>query len=214
MNHRTRMDWLFFFCVLRRLKGLENIKIILKRSLRNVWGPGWAMQFALFIFLNRKWESDCFEMTKFVDYYKSTGNKVWILLFPEGTDFTANTKRKSDAFATQNNLQIYQNLLVPRYKGLLHLYDDMKERNMMDSIFDVTVAYDRPIENESELAFKGKFPSHINFYIDVIDNLNDVSLSEAWLYERWEMKESMLDRSLYNLIKNCQIKLSLKIFFI
>jgi lysocardiolipin and lysophospholipid acyltransferase len=41
MNHRTRMDWLFFFCVLSRLKGLDNIKIILKRSLRSVPGPGW-----------------------------------------------------------------------------------------------------------------------------------------------------------------------------
>jgi lysocardiolipin and lysophospholipid acyltransferase len=40
MNHRTRLDWLFFFCVLRRLEGLKNIKIILKRDLRNIPGPG------------------------------------------------------------------------------------------------------------------------------------------------------------------------------
>jgi lysocardiolipin and lysophospholipid acyltransferase len=154
------------------------------------------MQFGLFIFLNRKWESDSIEMTNFIDYYKKIDKNVWILLFPEGTDFTANTKNKSDTFAKKNNLKIYENLLVPRHRGLIHLYDNMKERKMMDSIFDVTVAYDRPIENEIELLFKGKFPKYINFYIDVVNN---EILSEEWLYKRWELKESMIKRFLLSL---------------
>lgn len=40
MNHRTRLDWLFYFCVLYRINGLSSIKVILKQGLRKIPGPG------------------------------------------------------------------------------------------------------------------------------------------------------------------------------
>ncbi len=40
MNHRTRLDWLFYFCVLYRYHGLNEIKIILKDSLKKIPGAG------------------------------------------------------------------------------------------------------------------------------------------------------------------------------
>lgn len=40
MNHRTRLDWLFYFCVLLRLNALSRIKIILKHGLKKIPGPG------------------------------------------------------------------------------------------------------------------------------------------------------------------------------
>lgn len=40
MNHRTRMDWLFYFCILYRLNQLTSIKIILKDVLKKIPGPG------------------------------------------------------------------------------------------------------------------------------------------------------------------------------
>jgi len=36
MNHRTRFDWMFLWCYLVRMGDLQNIKIVLKESLRNV----------------------------------------------------------------------------------------------------------------------------------------------------------------------------------
>jgi hypothetical protein len=36
------------------------------------------MQFALFIFLNRKWDSDSVEISKFIDYYKTVGKNFWV----------------------------------------------------------------------------------------------------------------------------------------
>ena len=186
MNHRTRLDWLFFFCVLRRLKGLDNIKIILKRDLRGIPGPGWAMQFAFYIFLNRKWETDCVEITNFIDYYKQIGKTVWLLLFPEGTNLTAQTRQKSADFAALNHLSTYENLLVPRNKGFMHLFNQMN----VDSILDVTIWYDKPIESELEF-LKGNFPTKINFYLDTV-NSNLEKVDEEWLYKRWQLKDSML----------------------
>ncbi len=40
MNHRTRLDWLFYFCILYRLNALSKIKIILKDVLKKIPGPG------------------------------------------------------------------------------------------------------------------------------------------------------------------------------
>ena len=70
MNHRTRLDWLFYFCILYRYKALSKIKIILKDGLKKIPGPGWAMQTALFIFIKRHWQTDRELLTKFIEYYK------------------------------------------------------------------------------------------------------------------------------------------------
>ena len=80
MNHRTRLDWLFYFCILDRLKSLTNIKIILKNGLKNIPGPGWAMQTALFIFIKRKWESDQLILTNFLNYFKNIQKKTMVSL--------------------------------------------------------------------------------------------------------------------------------------
>ena len=45
MNHRTRLDWLYFFCVLaRQPSGIMTEKIILKAPLKHIPGPGQLSQ--------------------------------------------------------------------------------------------------------------------------------------------------------------------------
>ena len=83
MNHRTRLDWLFYFCILYRLNALSNIKIILKDGLKKIPGAGWAMQTALFIFIKRKWEVDKGIFTKFINYYKQIEKRAYVSLFTE-----------------------------------------------------------------------------------------------------------------------------------
>ena len=78
MNHRTRLDWLFYFCILYRNNALTKIKIILKDGLKKIPGPGWAMQTALFIFIKRQWQTDREILTKFIDYYKTIGKNVFV----------------------------------------------------------------------------------------------------------------------------------------
>ena len=78
MNHRTRLDWLFYFCILYRNNALTKIKIILKDGLKKIPGPGWAMQTALFIFIKRQWQTDKEILTKFIDYYKTIGKNVFV----------------------------------------------------------------------------------------------------------------------------------------
>lgn len=50
MNHRTRLDWLFYFCILYRLNALSQIKIILKDSLKRIPGPGYLLFYLMSFF--------------------------------------------------------------------------------------------------------------------------------------------------------------------
>lgn len=193
MNHRTRLDWLFYFCVLYRLDSLKNIKIILKNDLRKIIGPSWAMQFGLFIFLNRKWELDRTIITKFIKYYKTIDEKVLVLLFPEGTNLTKNTIKKSNEYAAANNLDFFQNVLHPRNTGFTHLVKEMSTNNIYDSIQDITIAYSNNIP-ENELDFlNGAFPKQIHFYLDYYPCSTKI-LNDNWLLERWKLKESLLEK--------------------
>jgi len=179
MNHRTRLDWLFYFCVLYRMNALSNIKIILKDGLKKIAGPSWAMQTALFIFLKRKWDADKVILKRFLDYYKQIHKNVIILIFPEGTNLTAETKKRSDTFATNNNLEKFDYVLHPRTTGFNYIVKTMRENDTLDCIQDVTVAYHGGKVPESEFEFlKGNLPKEIHFYIDKFE-LNSVLKEEA-----------------------------------
>ena len=78
MNHRTRLDWMFYFCVLYRMPNaaLTSIKIILKAGFEKIPGLGWAMQLALFIFIKRKWEQDSLHLSMFVKYFHKIQKRI------------------------------------------------------------------------------------------------------------------------------------------
>ncbi len=81
LNHRTRLDWLFYFSVLNKMNGLNRIKIILKDGfLKNLTGPSWGMQHGMFIFIKRQWNRDQFILKKFIDFYKSIEQNVLVRL--------------------------------------------------------------------------------------------------------------------------------------
>jgi hypothetical protein len=71
----------------------------------------------------------------------------------------------------------------------------MNNNKSLDCVHDVTVAYKGAIP-ENELRFlNGKLPTEIHFYIDKFST-SEVSQPgiEAWLNERWLVKEDFLQR--------------------
>ena len=47
MNHRTRLDWMYFWSVLLRQSGVFREKIILKSSLKSIPGAGLILNHVL-----------------------------------------------------------------------------------------------------------------------------------------------------------------------
>ena len=84
-----------------------------------------------------------------------------LILFPEGTNLNSKTRARSDAFAKKNNRHVYHNVLHPRTTGFVHVTKGMAERDMLDAVYDVTLAYpDNKPETEMSL-LKGQMPSKV-----------------------------------------------------
>ncbi|XP_077197119.1 lysocardiolipin acyltransferase 1 isoform X1 [Paroedura picta] len=195
MNHRTRMDWMFLWNCLLRYSYLRLEKICLKSSLKGIPGFGWAMQVAAFIFIQRKWDEDKNHFENMLDYFCDIREPLQLLIFPEGTDLTENTKARSNQFAEKNGLQKYEYVLHPRTTGFTFIVDRLRDGNNLDAIHDITVAYPQNIPQTEKHLLYGNFPKEIHFHVRryPVEAL-PVSREELqlWCQKRWEEKEERL----------------------
>lgn len=204
MNHRTRMDWMFLWNCLMRYSYLRVEKICLKASLKSVPGFGWAMQAAAYIFIHRKWKDDKSHFENVIDYFCDIREPLQLLIFPEGTDLTENSKARSNDFAEKNGLKKYEYVLHPRTTGFTFVVDRLREGKNLDAVHDITVAYPHNIPQTERHLLCGNFPKEIHFHVHryPIDTLptskEDLQL---WCHKRWEEKEERL-RSFYQGEKN------------
>ncbi|XP_044145380.1 lysocardiolipin acyltransferase 1 isoform X1 [Bufo gargarizans] len=195
MNHRTRLDWMFLWNCLLRYSYLRLEKICLKSSLKAVPGFGWAMQVAAFIFIRRKWEEDKSHFEAMLDYFCDIKEPLQLLIFPEGTDLTENTKARSHEFAEKNALEKYEYVLHPRTTGFTFIVHRLREGNNLDAIHDITVAYPHNIPQTEKHILNGNFPKEIHFHVcrypvsSLPASKEDLQL---WCQERWKEKEERL----------------------
>ncbi|CEF63402.1 Lysocardiolipin acyltransferase 1 [Strongyloides ratti] len=198
MNHRTRLDWLFFWNVLYRMDPilLTTEKIILKFFLKLIPGAGYSMCCNAFIFLKRTFLKDQASIDTILTYYRDTQNPYQILLFPEGTDKDDLGVARSNAYAEKFGLEKYEYVLHPRTTGFIHIVKKLRELNYIDFIYDVTVGYaDKIVQGEDDIVKLGVFPKNIHFNVQKI-SIEDIGESdeeiEKWLKVKWEEKEKKL----------------------
>ncbi|TKR61056.1 hypothetical protein L596_028221 [Steinernema carpocapsae] len=200
MNHRTRLDWMYLWSALYRMNPwlITTSKISLKEQLKSLPGAGFGMAASMFIFLQRNAEEDKQRLSQAIDYYIGVFGNYQILLFPEGTDKSPWTTKKSEEFAKKNGFRTLKQVIYPRTAGFLHLLEKMRQENYVSCIYDVTVAYPSNIvQSEVDLVLKGEAPRDVHFDFRKIDIAN-VPKSESelnkWLNEIWMAKDERLDR--------------------
>ncbi|XP_030627512.1 lysocardiolipin acyltransferase 1 [Chanos chanos] len=197
MNHRTRLDWMFLWCCLLRYSYLRLEKICLKAALKAVPGFGWAMQVASFIFIQRRWEEDRGHMASMLKYFCDIKEPLQLLIFPEGTDLTENTRAKSDVFAEKNGLPKYEYVLHPRTTGFTFIVDTLRKGENLDAVHDITVAYPQNIPQTERHLILGLFPREIHFHVRRFPAASlptRADLLQGWCQERWAEKEERLRR--------------------
>ncbi|CAG9531630.1 unnamed protein product [Cercopithifilaria johnstoni] len=198
MNHRTCLDWLFFWNALIRIDPwlLTSQKISLKAIVRHLPGAGWAMALNAYLFLTRRLENDLAHIEEMIDYYANSRHAYQLLLFPEGTDKDYRATEKSRKFALKQGLVHYSYVLHPRTTGFTVILKKMRQVGYIKNIYDVTVAYaDAIVQSEFELFSNGSCPKSIHFHVSKIDvdslSEND-ELIALWLTNRWKTKEEKL----------------------
>ncbi|PWY97924.1 acyltransferase-domain-containing protein [Testicularia cyperi] len=166
-NHQVYTDWLYLWCLAYYADTADSILIILKNSLKWIPIVGWGMQFFRFIFLARNWASDQAPLAKHLGAIasdnhssaaasnnanssgngnstkpsNSTAKKLLLLIFPEGTLVSPNTRPISAKFADKMGIKDMENVLLPRSTGLHFCLRTLAKE--MDDLWlvDFTVGY-------------------------------------------------------------------------
>lgn len=208
-NHISTIDWelvlIFFY-----YSGIYDYNMVGKNTLKFFPGCGFIFMIDNHIKLKRNWEEDKDSFSRQINKI----NKGIIFIFPEGTRFEVDKHQDGQQFSLNNNLPIYNNLLVPKSKGFWRIFNELKQQNKLGKIFDLTIIFEN---------LKGK-----NAYLDDISKkgLGDVFIInreiehptkyldnddfKKWLLKEWKTKDLLMDN--YNKINYQKLELKNNLF--
>ena len=213
-NHQIYTDW-WYVWLLGWVEGKGRyLKIILKDSLSRIPIFGWGMQFFEFIFLKRKWESDRETFLKNLSRAKKDGLPLWLLIFPEGTNITADTKGRCLEYAKKHDITgVPEFVLLPRSLGLFTCLSELQDFQDLHLI-DLTMGFsgvstqDTPqyVYPLGDIFLKGRGPSKVHLHVqshklDAIpgfragDDESSVSRHEQfshWLRQEFLIKDRLM----------------------
>lgn len=154
------------------------------------------MQLSAYLFITRHWEKDQVRLSRCLDYFLSLKSRVQLFIFPEGTDLTPNSKKRSDEYAAKNGLPEYNYVLHPKTTGFSYLAQQLLHTEYLDAVYDMTIAYPDVVPQSELDLLKGNMPREVHFLIEKIlpESIpkDDTNL-RVWLQRRWERKEKTLE---------------------
>ena len=149
-NHQVYTEWLYLWWIAYTSRMHGHIFIILKESLKYVPFLGPGMMFYGFIFMTRKWLADKPRLEHRLNKLKSRHegpmsgsiglDPMWLLIFPEGTNLSANTRKSSVKWAEKQGIPDMKHQLLPRSTGLFFCLQQLK--GTIDWVYDCTIAYE------------------------------------------------------------------------
>ncbi|KAF4121914.1 1-acyl-sn-glycerol-3-phosphate acyltransferase [Geosmithia morbida] len=213
-NHQIYTDWLYLWWVAyANNPGMHgHIYIILKESLKHIPIGGWGMRFFGFIWMSRRMDVDqprlAYRLQKLRQKRtaasgRSFFNPMWLLLFPEGTTLSQNSRNKSASWAKKKGLRDPEHALLPRSTGMYFCLKELK--GSVDYVYDCTVAYEgvprgkfgEDLYGLITTYFQGRTPKSANMYwrrfrVEDIP-LDDQETFDEWLREEWYKKDAFLE---------------------
>ncbi|CEP18578.1 hypothetical protein [Parasitella parasitica] len=188
-NHQIYADWIYIWFLAYLSKAHGALKIMLKHSLSQV--PIYGI----------KLEHDKDNIVNNLETAKKRGRPLWLVLFPEGTVISDDTRQKSKNFAAKLHMDDYKFTLLPRTTGLL-----LCKHTLGDSVewlYDLTVGYPgiEPGQNPEDVMTmkrifcEGNGPHEIHIHMRryrLKDLPTDTEHFTRWLLDRWTEKDKRL----------------------
>ncbi|CAN6459829.1 unnamed protein product [Victoria cruziana] len=191
-NHRTEVDWMYLWNFAIRKGRLGYIKYILKSSLMKLPIFGWGFHILDFIPVERKWENDERLIRQMLSAFIDPHDPLWLVVFPEGTDYTEQKCLRSQKFAKENGFPILKHVLLPKTKGFTTCLEVL--RNSLDAVYDVTIAYKPRCPTFLDNVF-GIDPSEVHIHVCRVP-LPEIPLLEpeavSWLINTYQQKDNLL----------------------
>lgn len=149
-NHQIYIEWSYLWWVAYTSKMHGHIYILLKESLKYIPIIGPGMIFYGFIFLARNWTKDKPRMQHRLKKLSErhggplSGSQsldpMWLLIFPEGTNLSPDTKQQSQKWADKQGIKNPEHVLLPRSTGLQYCLQELA--GTVDWLYDCTIAYE------------------------------------------------------------------------
>lgn len=191
-NHRTEVDWMYLWDLALRKGCVGSIRYILKSSLMKLPVFGWVFHIMEFIPVERRWEADALKLRQILYTYKDPEDPLWLVVFPEGTDFTEQKCIRSKKYASENGLPILNNVLLPKTKGFYACLEEL--RGSLDAVYDITIGYKHHCPTFLDNAF-GVDPAEVHMHVRCIA-IMDIPESEneaaSWLMDTFCDKDKLL----------------------
>lgn len=193
MNHSYDVDWLIGWILCERVQVLGNCKAYAKKSIQYIPTIGWAWKFAESIFLERNWDKDKEVIGRQIRELANYPDSMWLLLYPEGTRFTAKKLEASQKFAREKGLPVLKYHLTPRTKGFTASIPTVRDK--LHAVYDVQMAFKSsdPVEPTiTNLLFGNGVQGHMYMRRIPIDEVPDDDEGAAeWLHKLFQAKDRM-----------------------
>jgi 1-acyl-sn-glycerol-3-phosphate acyltransferase len=217
-NHQIYTDWLYLWWIAytNTPPTHGHIYIILKESLKYIPLIGPGMMFYGFIFMARKWAKDQDRLRHRLQKLNSQHSgpmsgthgaaqldPMWLLIFPEGTNLSANTRAQSRKFANKTGIQDMKHQLLPRSTGLQFCLQELQDT--VPYLYDCTIGYEgipageygQDIFTLRSTYFQGRPPKSVNMHWRRF-RIKDIPFSDSdamhqWTLDRWREKDELIE---------------------
>ena len=192
-NHINTIDFCIYLSIIREFDS-RDIYFIMKKQILFIPGFGSIFTHSKDIKLNKKIEDDGYNIEKTIRNIKDG----LIIILPEGTRYTPEKHVIAKQFSKDNNLQVFNNTLYPKMKGIYTICDILKNNNKLGNIIDFTIYIKNLHLKKSHidtLLMKdiGDTYNIINSYVVPINTLDNYNNFKNWFLDIWTVKEDLLD---------------------
>jgi hypothetical protein len=195
-NHMASIDFILAMIYLKKLN-IDEYNYVFKKDFIYRPSIGFVTYLSTDIKIHRNWEEDKHIIDKQIDYIKPTDKKQIIIIFPEGTRITPTKLKEAQDFSIKNNIPIYNNLLVPKVKGLWTILNHLKKTNRLGKLIDLSLIIPKYLGNSmtmSDLKNLNIGPVYGICREVNLDNIEyqNIDIFKKWLFKNWTIKDNLI----------------------
>ena len=192
-NHTSRFDDILLIIITLHKFNISNYNFIYnKDNLHLIPGLGIFLKSSYDIGIDKNYSKDYYTIINGLNKINKKKNKEFIIIFPEGRIITKDKLEKDQLYSKENNIPIYNNLLMPKTRGVFLIIEYLKYLKRLGDVWDFTI-----------------YNNINNYYIDI----NKVTINytcydnfKLEFYKIWQNKDKLLENKKNNTEYN-------KIFF-